>query len=52
MHIRAATRGRRFICVKPLRSVGLDGGTKSFKDKDLTLGTPSNWPLVMLNYGL
>jgi hypothetical protein len=49
MHTRAAMKDRRYICVKPLRSAGLDGGTRSFKGKDLTQGILSNWQHVMLN---
>lgn len=43
-------KDRKSICAKPLRSVGLDGGTKSFRDRDHMQGIQSHWPPVMLNY--
>lgn len=52
MHIRAAMKGRRFTCARPLRSAGLDGGSRCFKGKNLMQDIPSNWQPVMLNYEL
>jgi hypothetical protein len=49
MHTRGVMKGRRSICAKPLRSVGLDGGIKFFKDRDHIRGMQSSWPPVMLN---
>jgi hypothetical protein len=52
MHTRAVMKGRRSICVNSLRSVGLDGGARSCKDRDLTRVIGSNWLLAMPNYAL
>jgi hypothetical protein len=49
MHTRDAMKRKRSICGRRLRSAGLDGVNKSFKDKDLMLGILSNWQTVMLN---
>jgi hypothetical protein len=46
------TRVKRYIFVSKPLNAGSVGETRSFKDKDLTLAIPSNWPPVMHNCGL
>jgi hypothetical protein len=52
MHTHAVMKDRRSTCAKLLRSVGLDGETKSFKDKDLMQDIQSSWLLAILIYEL
>jgi len=52
MHTHGDTRDRRSIFGSKQLNAGSAGEIRSSKGNYLTRVTPSNWPPVMLNYGL
>lgn len=49
MHTLDDMKHRKSTSDKELLNDGSSGGTKSFRDNDLMLDTPSNLPIVMRN---